>query len=33
MRAVIQNNNIYRWAAKIISELLKFEFKEQGAPA
>lgn len=30
MRAVIQNNNIYRWAAKVISELLKFEFKEQG---
>jgi trehalose 6-phosphate synthase len=30
MRAVIRYNNIYRWAAKVISELLKFEFKEQG---
>ncbi|MEW6101383.1 MAG: trehalose-6-phosphate synthase [Candidatus Omnitrophota bacterium] len=28
MREVIQNNNIFRWAGKIISELLKFEFKE-----
>jgi len=28
MRAVVQQNNIYRWAGKIISELLKFEFKE-----
>lgn len=30
MRAVIGDNNIFRWAAKVISELLKFEFKEQG---
>lgn len=28
MRQVIQENNIFRWAGKIISELLKFEFKE-----
>jgi trehalose 6-phosphate synthase len=28
MRATIQQNNIFRWAGKIISELLKFEFKE-----
>ncbi|MCM8792695.1 MAG: trehalose-6-phosphate synthase [Candidatus Omnitrophica bacterium] len=28
MRSIIQQNNIYRWAGKIISELLKFEFKE-----
>lgn len=30
MRAIIRDNNIFRWAAKVISELLKFEFKEQG---
>ncbi|MBL8013343.1 MAG: trehalose-6-phosphate synthase [Candidatus Omnitrophica bacterium] len=29
MRAAISSNNIFRWAAKVISELLKFEFKEQ----
>jgi alpha,alpha-trehalose-phosphate synthase [UDP-forming] len=28
MRQLIQQNNIFRWAGKIISELLKFEFKE-----
>jgi trehalose 6-phosphate synthase len=28
MRETVARNNIYRWAAKIISELLKFEFKE-----
>ena len=28
MRQAIQNSNIYRWAGKILSELLKFEFKE-----
>ena len=28
MRAAIQQNNIYRWAGKVLSELLKFEFKE-----
>ncbi len=28
MRQVIQENNIFHWAGKIISELLKFEFKE-----
>jgi trehalose 6-phosphate synthase len=26
MRAVVAENNIYRWAGKIISALLKFEF-------
>ncbi len=28
MRKKIQSNNIYRWAGKVLSELLKFEFKE-----
>lgn len=28
MREIVQNNNIFRWAGKIISELLKFEFRE-----
>lgn len=28
MRANVQNSNIYRWSGKILSELLKFEFKE-----
>ncbi len=28
MREQIMVNNIYRWAGRIISELLKFEFKE-----
>jgi alpha,alpha-trehalose-phosphate synthase [UDP-forming] len=31
MRTIVQNNNIFRWAAKVISELLKFEFKEEEA--
>jgi trehalose 6-phosphate synthase len=26
MRAVVAENNIYRWAGKIISALLKFDF-------
>jgi len=28
MRAIIQQSNIYKWSGKILSELLKFEFKE-----
>jgi trehalose 6-phosphate synthase len=28
MRQQVERNNIYRWAGKILSELLKFEFKE-----
>lgn len=28
MRETVSTNNIYRWAGKIMSELLKFEFKE-----
>ena len=28
MREQVAKNNIYRWAAKVLSELLKFEFKE-----
>ncbi len=28
MRSVVRENNIYCWAGKILSELLKFEFKE-----
>jgi len=26
MREVVRENNIYKWAADIISELVKFEF-------
>ena len=26
MRAVVEENNIYRWAGKVLSALLKFEF-------
>ncbi|HDL09844.1 MAG TPA: trehalose-6-phosphate synthase [Candidatus Omnitrophica bacterium] len=29
LREVVSRNNIYRWAGKIISELLKLEFKEE----
>jgi hypothetical protein len=29
MRSVVQENNIYKWAADIISELVKFEFGER----
>jgi len=28
MRSIVQQNNIYRWSGKILSELLRFEFKE-----
>jgi alpha,alpha-trehalose-phosphate synthase [UDP-forming] len=28
MRAIVQENNVYKWAAEIISDLLKFEFGE-----
>lgn len=28
MRQIVRQNNIYRWAGKVISELLKFEFRE-----
>jgi len=28
MREIVQRNNIFRWAGKILSELLKLEFKE-----
>jgi len=28
MRQIVQQNNIFRWAGKVLSELLKFEFKE-----
>ncbi len=28
MREIVKNQNIFRWAGKVISELLKFEFKE-----
>jgi len=28
MRQAVKDSNIYRWAGKILSELLKFEFKE-----
>jgi hypothetical protein len=26
MREVVRENNIYKWAADIISELMKFDF-------
>jgi trehalose 6-phosphate synthase len=28
MRAAVEENNIYRWAGKVISALLKFDFPE-----
>ncbi len=28
MREVVSQNNIYRWAGKVLSQLLKFEFQE-----
>jgi len=28
MRAAVSQNNIYRWAGKVLSQLLKFEFQE-----
>jgi trehalose-6-phosphate synthase len=28
MREIVRENNIYKWAADIISELVKFEFGE-----
>ncbi len=28
LRKIVQQNNIFRWAGKALSELLKFEFKE-----
>jgi hypothetical protein len=28
MRAIVGANNIYRWAGKVLSALLKFEFPE-----
>jgi trehalose 6-phosphate synthase len=31
MRTVVSENNIYRWAGKVLSALLKFEFPENGA--
>jgi trehalose 6-phosphate synthase len=32
LREVVSDNNIYRWAGKVLSALLKFEFPENGAP-
>jgi trehalose-6-phosphate synthase len=31
MREAVEHNNIYRWAGKIVSALLKFEFAENTA--
>lgn len=28
MREIVEQNNIYRWAGKVLSQLLKFEFQE-----
>lgn len=30
MNEALAQNNIYRWAGKVLSQLLKFEFKEEG---
>ena len=30
MNETLAQNNIYRWAGKVLSQLLKFEFKEEG---
>jgi alpha,alpha-trehalose-phosphate synthase [UDP-forming] len=32
LRTAVAENNIYRWAGKFMSALLKFEFPENGAP-
>jgi trehalose-6-phosphate synthase len=33
MRGGVAENNIYRWAGKFLSTLLKFEFPEAPRPA
>ena len=33
MRGVVADNNIYRWAGKLLSTLLEFEFPELDSPA
>jgi trehalose-6-phosphate synthase len=33
LREAVRENNIYRWAGKFLSALLKFEFAENGARA
>jgi trehalose-6-phosphate synthase len=32
LRAVVAEHNIYRWAGKFLSALLKFEFAESPRP-
>jgi trehalose-6-phosphate synthase len=32
MRAAVAENNIYRWAGKFVSSLLKFEIPESTRP-
>ena len=32
MRTVVEENNVYRWAGKLLSALLKFEFPENSRP-
>jgi trehalose-6-phosphate synthase len=32
MRSAVQDNNVYRWAGKILSALLKFEMPDAPAP-
>ena len=29
MRAEVAHNNVYRWAGKLLSALLKFDFPEE----
>jgi trehalose-6-phosphate synthase len=31
MRSAVADNNVYRWAGKLLSALLKFEFPETNA--
>jgi hypothetical protein len=31
MRLAVADNNVYRWAGKLLSALLKFEFPETSA--
>jgi trehalose 6-phosphate synthase len=32
MRDAVAGNNVYRWAGKILSALMKFEFPDRGSP-
>jgi hypothetical protein len=32
MRAVVAEHNVFRWAGKLLSALVKFEFPENSIP-